>query len=119
MNDEIEVGSIYHNGNEHSAKAFEDFLLMAWQSEMFPEWINEKKLGDCIVFGMRSSMVNSDWGGLKAKTTPEDIAAWYGDESMPLQMRIFAEQVYGDDPSGQAKDMKLRAQFMAGSRRNS
>ena len=85
---------------------------MAAAKGLLPEWLYGAKIKDCILYGLRSNMAGTEWGGLRTKTTEAKVAKWYGDESMPLQMRIFAEQVYGDDPSGQAKDMKLRAQAM-------
>ena len=113
FSDEIQVGSIYHNDNEHSAVAFDEgFLRMAIEKGLLPEPFNQSKLNDCVKFGMKNNMVGTEWGGLTTKTTESGIVEWYGDGSMPLQMRIFAEQIYGDDPSGQAKDMKLRARFM-------
>jgi mitochondrial splicing suppressor protein 51 len=113
VNDEIEVGSIYHNENKDSREAFSGFLAMAGQEKLLPEWLlADWILREAVVFGLHDVMVSKEWGGLKTKVTDQDIVEWYKEESMPLQMRVFAQQVYGDDPSGQAGDKKMRAQMM-------
>ncbi|RMZ92282.1 hypothetical protein DV736_g500, partial [Chaetothyriales sp. CBS 134916] len=116
-----EIGSIYHNDNADSAVAFEfGFLPVAQQEQLLPTWMT-RKTGrfhghECVEFGMKNADLHMGggeegkaWGGLKTRVTEEDIVKWYGGESMVLQMRVFAWQVYGDDPSGTVKGWQARA----------
>ncbi|RMZ85949.1 hypothetical protein DV737_g132, partial [Chaetothyriales sp. CBS 132003] len=107
-----EIGSIYHNNNADSAAAFKlCFLPLSQQEQLLPTWMTQKSCAfhanKCVEFGMKNKKSKA-WGGLKTRVTEEDIVKWYGDESMVLQMRVFASQVYGDDPSGTVKGWETR-----------
>ncbi|RMD43085.1 hypothetical protein DV735_g2020, partial [Chaetothyriales sp. CBS 134920] len=89
-----QVGSVYHNDNADSVAAFvKSFLPLASQEGLLPTWVTT----DCGPIGASHPCV-----------TEEEIAGWYG-ESMVLQMRIFASQVYGgEDPSGTVEGWESR-----------
>ena len=44
--------------------------------------------------------MGSDWSSLKRKTDKAAIIEYYGDDKMPMQLRMFAETVYKRGPAG-------------------
>ena len=74
--------------------------------------MSRERMEACVEFGLQSQFVKGEWKGLTGKATDKDIVKWYEDESMVLQMRTFASQVYCDDPSGTVDDKKLREKYL-------
>jgi splicing suppressor protein 51 len=64
---------------------------------MFPLWWSEEKAVECEALGM-----NGGWSFLSNVIEKSDLIEYYGISSMPMQLRMFAEQVYGRGPGGQS-----------------
>lgn len=91
-------GSVYA-GESNSLPAFEAFLrLVESRSTLLSSWWSNDKKAECIAVGMDCSEA---WSSLTAAPEKSDIVQHYGDLNMPMQMRMFGEQVYGCGPGGQ------------------
>lgn len=96
-------GSVYA-GDANSLPAFNLFLRLAESRSglLPPWWVAEDEDGgsaaECIAVGMGKP---EDWYSLTFRPEKSEIIGHYGgDEYMPMQMRMFAEQVYGRGVGG-------------------
>ena len=88
---------------------FRRFLRMAQRlAGLLPEWWCPAKATECIQMGCRTR----GWNVEAAITIPA-IMMYYGDNSMPMQLRMLGEQIYGTGPGGQngAGVMQLQLQI--------
>jgi splicing suppressor protein 51 len=74
---------------------------------MFPLWWSEEKAVECEALGM-----NGGWSFLANVIEKSDLIEYYGISSMPMQLRMFAEQVYGRGPGGQSGTATRHVQMM-------
>ncbi|AEO59523.1 hypothetical protein MYCTH_16152, partial [Thermothelomyces thermophilus ATCC 42464] len=65
---------------------------------LLPPWWNAEKQRKCEAFGMDSS----NFQDLRCAVEKSDIIDHYGDPRFPMQLRMFAEAVYGRGPGGQS-----------------
>ncbi|KAI9902539.1 hypothetical protein N3K66_001891 [Trichothecium roseum] len=63
---------------------------------LLPSWWDATKKSECEQFGMGSSR----WFDLRAAVEKSDIVKHYGESKFPMQLRMFAEAVYGQGPGG-------------------
>jgi splicing suppressor protein 51 len=56
------------------------------------------------------------WSSLSRAVEKSDIVEHYGDPTMPMQLRMLGEQVYGSGPAGQpgASMMELQMRIESG-----
>lgn len=86
-------------GEPHSLPAFKQFLRLAERRVgLLPPWWSAEKAKECVALGMNNP---DDWSSLGSGPEKGDIVDHYGDTSMPMQMRMLGEQIYGSGPGGQ------------------
>ncbi|KAL0257705.1 hypothetical protein SLS55_006868 [Diplodia seriata] len=67
--------------------------------DLLPPWWSAAKEEECRRAGMVRKGV---WESLSAAPEKADVVEHYGDARMPMQLRMFAEAVYGSGPGGQS-----------------
>ncbi|KAK1834852.1 hypothetical protein QBC39DRAFT_251694 [Podospora conica] len=99
-----EPGSVY-GGAADSGGAFARFLDRVEQAGrgILPSWWNAEKRAECIAMGLGGE----EWQSLKRRLGKADVQEHYGDPRFPMQLRMFAESVYGVAPGGHRGDMML------------
>lgn len=98
------MDSVY-DGSADSTVPFKSFLNEVEEKEGYlPDWWNEAKRKECVKFGMRKNQ----WASLRQAVTKSGIIEYYGSPTMPMQLRMFAEEVLGSSISniGGAKAMR-------------
>lgn len=101
---DVTVGSVY-DGSPNGLPAFRRFMkLVAKRPGLLPAWWDgERQRKECEAFGMRKEADGEEcWGGLRTCMEKSDIMEYYGDSTMPMQLRMFGEDVYGSGPAGQS-----------------
>lgn len=71
------------------------FLRMAELCYLLPTWWNERELISCLE---RANLPT--WSDISTKVTANDVKSYYGDPSIALQLRFFAEQTFEKDRIG-------------------
>ncbi|KAK6525427.1 hypothetical protein TWF694_005565 [Orbilia ellipsospora] len=93
-------------GATDSSVAFRRFLeLIERNSKLLPSWWAQEKSKECVEYGMNTT----EWQSFRKSTSKDDIIKHYQDQYMPMQLRLFGEQVYGTGPGGQAGKGVLQA----------
>jgi len=89
-------GSLYANASD-GVEGFRSFLGLAESRDgLLPPWWSSEKAVACVEVGNTSG-----WNSLSRKADKAKMIDHYGDSNMPMQMRLFGEQVYGTAPGGQ------------------
>lgn len=70
---------------------------------ILPAWWNSKKKAECIAMGAGGK----HWQSLKHAVEKSDIQDHYGDPKFPMQLRMFAESIYGVMPGGHHRGAML------------
>ncbi|KAG5992205.1 hypothetical protein E4U43_003824 [Claviceps pusilla] len=92
---DVMAGSLYA-GAPNGLHGFLDFLdLVQSRPGLLPPWFNAEKVTECVDFAMTDS-----WPSLACAVEKSDIVEHYGDGRFPMQLRMFAEAVYGNAPGG-------------------
>ena len=95
MDGQVDKDTIY-TGAPDSTAGFRKFIQLAsTRANLLPSWWNPEKQKECETFGM-----GDNWTNLKRKVNKAAIQEHYGDDKMPMQMRMFAEAVYKRGPGG-------------------
>lgn len=90
--------SIY-SGNSDGITGFKRFLAAverAQNGKLLPGWWTAEKKAECVAFGANGG----DWSNLNSAVEKSDINEHYGDPRSAMQLRMFAEAVYGHGPGG-------------------
>ncbi|KAK2598145.1 hypothetical protein QQS21_005696 [Conoideocrella luteorostrata] len=96
MEGEAEADSIY-GGAPNGLHGFQRFLKkVASRPGLLPPWWDATKKRDCEKLGMTTGQ----WFDLGQAVNKSDIIENYGDSQFPMQLRMFAEAVYGRVPGG-------------------
>lgn len=96
MEGEADEDSIY-GGAADGLRGFRRFLGDVEAGPgLLPPWWDAAKKRECERLGMDSSQ----WYSLRAAVEKSDIVEHYGDPRFPMQLRMFAEAVYGRAPGG-------------------
>ncbi|KJZ67956.1 hypothetical protein HIM_12655 [Hirsutella minnesotensis 3608] len=96
MEGEADTDSIY-GGAANGLRGFKRFLERVERCPgLLPPWWDAKKKEECETLGMTPSQ----WHDLRAAVEKSDIIEQYGDSRFPMQLRMFAESVYGRAPGG-------------------
>ncbi|RMZ88152.1 hypothetical protein DV736_g4615, partial [Chaetothyriales sp. CBS 134916] len=77
-------------GNDPPLPVFRDFLARAKAAGMLPEWWNEEKEKECERMAMEDEHFSIQFAVEK-----HDIQEYYKDNTMPMTLRMVAENVYG------------------------
>ncbi len=92
-----EADSLYC-GAPSGEKGFRRFLRLAEaKPNLLPSWWSPEKNKECLEFGTTDKDL-----GLYFSIETHDIQEFYGNNDMPMQLRMFAEQVYGRGVGGQS-----------------
>ncbi|KHN95384.1 Zinc finger, MYND-type [Metarhizium album ARSEF 1941] len=93
---EVDADGIY-GGADNGLPGFQRFLArVASCPGLLPPWWNDAKKRDCEALGMEPAQ----WYDLGCAVEKSDIIENYGDPQFPMQLRMFAERVYGRAPGG-------------------
>lgn len=104
----VDEDSIY-GGARDGRQGFERFLrLVEKQRGLLPSWWSKEKAEKCVAVGMK----RDQWSYLGYAIQKDDVIEHYGDRKMPMQLRMFAEQVYGCGPGGQDGTEMRKLQMM-------
>jgi len=104
--------SSVYTGTLSSTEPFRQYLEKASaRQELLPKWWTDEKGEECVVFGESGA-----WSNLRKKVTKQEVIEHYGDDKMPMQLRMLAETVYGTGTMGQdGSDVrKLMVQMESG-----
>ncbi|KAG7008952.1 hypothetical protein G7Y79_00004g015360 [Physcia stellaris] len=92
---QVDKDTIY-TGAPDSLAAFRKFLqLTSTRANLLPSWWSSEKQQECEEFGL-----GGNWSNLKRKVNKAAIQEHYGEDKMPMQLRMFGEAVYGRGPGG-------------------
>lgn len=84
------------SGSLNSLEGFLRFVKLAEKRVgLLPPWWSKQKMEECAMGGV------SGWSSFKSSPEKADFIEHYKDSSMPMQLRLFGEQVYGTGPGGQ------------------
>jgi len=98
-----------YGGAPDGLQGFRRFLRLAERRRgLLPPWWSQEKAAECEALGM-----GDGWSSLARVLQKSDVMEHYGNPSMPMQMRLLGEQVYGRGPGGQSGAMILKAQRQA------
>ncbi|KAJ5087833.1 MYND domain protein [Penicillium angulare] len=104
---DVPMDSIYDGGASDGRKGFLAFLKKAERREgSLPNWWTPAKASACLILGL-----TDQWWNLGSAVEKSDIIEQYGDPLMPMQLRMFGEQVYGNAPWGQPAEPMLKMQM--------
>jgi len=98
-------GSMYgcDEGDASSEPAFREFIRKAQAVPgLLPPWWKETSTDDCIEYAR-----NSPGFSLQSAQEKSDIQKKWGDDRMPMKLRMVAERVYGNTPGGSRSDAML------------
>ncbi|KAM3439000.1 hypothetical protein NHJ13734_003935 [Beauveria thailandica] len=96
---EIEEGSLY-GGASSGLAGFRRFLArVAARPGLLPPWWDAGK--------------KKDWHDLRCAVEKSDIIEHYGDAQFPMQLRMFAEAVYGGRAPGGSSGKAMMSMMMA------
>jgi hypothetical protein len=96
LDDETDPDSVYR-GSSTSIEPFRIFVQVASsRRNLLPPWWNDTKKSECEVYGE-----SGNWSDLRKKATKQSIMDHYGDQKMPMQLRMLGEVVYNRGPGGQ------------------
>jgi len=98
--------SIYA-GEADGRVGFDAFLRLASINALLPSWWSKEKADEYMALGLN----NGSWSSLTRKVEKSQLIEHYGNGEMPMQLRLFGEQVYGRGPGGQNGDMVIKMQM--------
>ena len=76
---------------------FQEFLDLAeTRSGILPSWWSDRKRRECE----EKAMDTEEWSDLHAAVEKHDIIEHYGDNTMPMKLRLLAEKIYGKKIEG-------------------
>ena len=101
------MDSLY-DGSSNSLPDCRKFIRLAKGIDgLLPPWWSQEKERECDALGL-----GVGWSSLSAAVEKSDIIEHYGDPTMPMQLRMLGEQVYGSGPAGQPGTSMMRMQMM-------
>jgi len=87
-----------YGGARDGRPGFRRFLRLAeGRRSLLPSWWSQEKAAECEAVGM-----GNGWSSLATAVKKGDLIEHYGNPNMPMQLRMFGEQVYGRGPGGQS-----------------
>ena len=105
---DVDVDSLY-GGRADGRRGLRRFLRLAEKrGGLLPSWWSREKAAECERAGL-----NGGWSSLRSAIEKSDVIEHYGNRLMPMQLRMFGEQVYGSVPWRQNGDEMRQALMMA------
>ncbi|KKY27261.1 putative mynd domain [Phaeomoniella chlamydospora] len=105
---DVEAGSLY-DGSPSGEPSFRRYMNKVQRKKnLLPPWWSAESVRECLTHGR-----NNSWSNLNCAVEKSDIIEHYGHPLMPMQLRMFAEQVYGTGPGGQSGTAMLELQVSA------
>lgn len=99
---DVDEDSIY-GGAASGLRGFQRFMRRVQSKPgLLPAWWSAEKTKECERVGR---------GDLGCAVEKSDLIEHYKDPMMPMQLRMFGEQIYGSGPGGQSGTM-MRQQMM-------
>lgn len=94
----------------NSYAGFHRFLeeIEGQKRELLPSWWSKEKALECQRVGRLYGCYS-----LNCAIEKGDVIEHYGDPMFPMQLRMFAEQIYRTGPGGQSGSAMLQMQMMA------
>jgi splicing suppressor protein 51 len=97
-----------YGGASSGLPGFQRFVRRAQVlGNLLPRWWSAQKAVECEMVGAE----NNSWSSLQRKLEKGEVCTHYNDQYMPMQLRMFGEQVYGTGPGGQPGAV-MRRQMM-------
>ena len=88
---DVEADSIYDGGAD-SSQSFKRYLRAVERKKGYlPDWWSKEKADECV----RSGLAGGREADLRTAAEKSDISGHYGSSFMPMQLRMFAEEVLG------------------------
>jgi hypothetical protein len=107
---DIDMDSLYGGARDNGRAHFRQFLKRVERKPgLLPSWWTPAKAAECVRYGMDSA----NWSCLTSAVEKHDIIEHYGNPLMPMQLRMFGEQVFGTGPGGQNGTAMMQLQMMA------
>lgn len=108
---EVANDSLY-GGARDGRQGFRRFLrLVENRRELLPSWWSQEKAAECVSVGL-----GDGWSSLARAIEKSDVIEHYGHSLMPMQLRMFAEQVYGRGLGGSSAASTLQMLMTSESR---
>lgn len=105
---EVDADSVYGASSDGQG-GFRRFLCLAEeQAGLLPSWWSQEKAVECTDLGL-----SGGWSSLASAVGKSEIVEHYGSPVMPMQLRMFGEQVYKTGPGGQSGATMMRLQMQA------
>jgi len=105
---DVDDDSIY-GGAPNGYAGFRRFLRKVEKKDgLLPQWWSREKQTACERLGQASG-----WSDLSCAIEKSDIMEHYGSATIPMQLRMFGESVYGRGPGGQDGSAMLQLQVMS------
>ncbi|KAM0701253.1 hypothetical protein Q7P35_011614 [Cladosporium inversicolor] len=102
LDGDIMIGTIY-NLEPSSEKAFRTFIRRAKAvTRLLLPWWNDNSLNECLEYSRKSPD-----SSLRSAQEKHDIQETWGDENMPMKLRMVSERAYGYTPGGFKSDDML------------
>jgi mitochondrial splicing suppressor protein 51 len=99
MAGDVDADSLY-GGAPDGRAGFRRFVRLASKKMgLLPAWWTAAKANQAVAFGMRDEP--DAWQDLRCAIEKSDVFEHYGDSQFPMQLRMFAQAVYGDGPGAQ------------------
>lgn len=111
LDGDVEEGTVYA-GAEDSVPAFKSFMdKISEKPGLLPPWWTQEDVVKCLDVGTKGGYYS-----LAAAPKKADFIEHYSDPQMPMQMRLFGEQIIGRGPGGQdgAGILAITAQMEGG-----
>lgn len=107
---DVQADSIYGGATDGGRASFRRFLKRVERKPaLLPSWWTPAKAEECVRYGTDSA----NWSYLGHAVEKHDIIEHYGNHLMPMQLRMFGEQVFGTGPGGQNGTAMMKFQMMA------
>lgn len=105
---EADADSIYGGAEDGGRRGFQRFLeRVESKPGLLPTWWSSEKSRACMSYGLNPN----GWSDLSCAAEKSDVIEHYGDRYMPMQLRMFGEQVYGRGPGGHDGTMMMKMQM--------
>lgn len=99
---ETMTGSIY-NQEPNSEPAFRTLIRKAKAVPgLLPPWWDSQSLEKCLTYSRKTEQFS-----LACAQEKHDIQETWGDNNMPMKLRMVAEKIYGNTPGGTRSDAML------------
>ncbi|EAW06577.1 putative MYND domain protein [Aspergillus clavatus NRRL 1] len=105
---DVDADSIYGGATDGGRAGFRRFLKRVERNpDLLPRWWTPAKAEECMRYGTDSA----SWSDLGCAVEKHDVSEHYGNQLMPMQLRMFGEQVLGTGPGGQKGAAMMKMQM--------